>query len=137
MHSHSSCFEKQTAAIFNFNIMEKISLPPIALEAKGKPLSYKPQTCEFSYYDKVANGGQKIYPFAKMDKDSRIKLAIKRYQSSEENTMVSTLNGEQYSKEAIVREIEQETSVGNSFVSLDLNYLEYYLSTFPANAFGV
>ena len=116
--------------------MEKISLPPIALAAKAKPLSYNPQTCEFNYYDKVADGKQKIYPFAKLDKESRNKLAIKRYVSSEENTMVSTLNGEQYSKEAIVREIEQGTSVGNSFVSLDLNYLEYYLSTFPKEAFG-
>ncbi|WP_339864915.1 DUF3892 domain-containing protein [uncultured Algoriphagus sp.] len=115
--------------------MEKISLPPIALEAKPKPLSYNPQTCEFAYYDRVANGEQKIYPSDKWDKDSRIRLAIKRYESSEENMMVSTLNGETYSKEKIVQEIENGTPVGQSFVSLDLNYLEYYLSTFPENAF--
>ena len=50
--------------------------------------------------------------------------------------MISTLNGETYSKENIVKEIEKDTSVGKSFVSLDLNYLEYYLSTFPTAAFG-
>lgn len=116
--------------------MGKISLPPIALEAKSKPLSYNPQTCEFVYYDKVANGEQKIYPFSKLDKDARNKLAIKRYQSSEENSMVSTLNGEMYSTEKIVQEIENDTPVGQSFVSLDLNYLEFYLSTFPKNAFS-
>ncbi|MEP0711817.1 hypothetical protein [Algoriphagus sp.] len=116
--------------------MEKLSLPPIALEAKGKPLSYNPQTSEFAYYDKVASGEQKIYPVAKWTKDSRTKLAIKRYQTSEENMMVSTLNGEHYSKENIVKEIELGSAVGQSFMSLDLNYLEYYLSTFPENAFG-
>jgi len=116
--------------------MKKITLPPIAEEAKAKPLSYQPLTSEFIYYHKVAEGEQKIYPLGKLDKVSRLKLAIKRYQSSEENTLVSTLNGERYSKEKIVNEIEQGTSVGESFLSIDLNYLDYYLNTFPENAFG-
>jgi hypothetical protein len=115
--------------------MEKISLPAIVLAAKAKPLSYNPETCEFIYYDKVAAGEQKIYPFTKLDADSRVKLAIKRYELADEKTMVSTLNGETYSKESIVSEIEQGSSVGKNFVSLDLNYLEYYLSTFPKEAF--
>lgn len=115
--------------------MEKITLPPIAEEAKLKPLSYNPQSCEFIYYDEVATGTQKIYPFSRLDKDARTILAIKRYQSSEEDMMVSSLNGETYSKEDIVKEIEKETSVGQNFLSLDLNYLEYYLSTFPMKVF--
>jgi hypothetical protein len=127
---------KKQLLFFNFKIMENISLPPIAQEAKAKPLSYNPLTCEFIYYDKVASGEQKIYPFSRLEKDARNILAIKRYLSSEENMMVSTLNGETYSKEDIVKEIEKGTSVGQSFVSLDLNYLEYYLSTFPKNAFS-
>ncbi|WP_111669978.1 hypothetical protein [Algoriphagus litoralis] len=116
--------------------MEKILLPPIAIEAKAKPLSYNPQSGEFIYYDKVASGEQKIYPFSRLEKDARKILAIKRYQSAREEMMVSTLNGETYTKEDIVKEIENETTVGQGFVSLDLNYLEYYLSTFPKNAFS-
>ncbi|WPR77145.1 hypothetical protein [Algoriphagus sp. NG3] len=116
--------------------MKKIILPPIVEAAKAKPLSYNPFTQEFIYYDKVSRGEQKIYTLAKLDDDSRIKLAIKRYQASEENTQVSTLNGESYSKEAIVEQIKKKTSVGENFLSLDLNYLEYYLSTFPSEAFS-
>lgn len=116
--------------------MKRITLPPIAEEAKSKPLSYNPHSGEFIYYDKVANGEQKIFPFSRLDKDTRKKLAIKRYLSSEENMLVSTLNGQMYSKEDIVKEIENESSVGDSFISLDLNYLEYYLSTFPKNSFS-
>ncbi|WP_146613688.1 hypothetical protein [Algoriphagus yeomjeoni] len=115
--------------------MEKITLPPIAVEAKVKPLSYNPHTADFIYYDKVAEGEQKIYPLTNLDKGSRIKLAIKRYQSSEENALVSTLNGESYTKDKIVQEIKQGTPIGENFVGLDLNYLEYYLSTFPEVAF--
>lgn len=116
--------------------MEKIYLPPIALEAKAKPLSYNSQNREFIYYDKVATGEQKIYPLGNLDRAARKKLAIKRFQSSEENSMVSTLNGEMYSRDKIVIEIENDTAVGQSFLSLDLNYLEYFLSTFPKNVFG-
>jgi hypothetical protein len=115
--------------------MEKILLPPIAEEAKAKPLSYNPQSNEFIYYDKVASGEQKIYPLPRLEKDARKILAIERYQSAEDEMMVSTLNGEAYTKEDIVKEIENETAVGQSFVSLDLNYLEYYLSTFPKKVF--
>ncbi len=120
---------------FTFITMEKITLPPIAEEAKVKPLSYNPLNSQYIYYDKVAKGEQKIYPITNLEKVSRIKLAIKRYQSSEENTLLSTLNGESYTKDKIVQEIERGTQVGDNFVSLDLNYLEYYLSTFPAKAF--
>lgn len=116
--------------------MEKIKLPPIVDSAKAKPLSYDQLTEEFVYYDKVAAGDQKIYPITKLDRISRIKLAVKRYQSSEENTLVSTLNGEEYSKENIVNEIENGTPVGENFVALDLNYLEYFLGTFPKEAFS-
>lgn len=136
MHDIAVVFPKKQLLFFNFITMEKITLPPIAEEAKAKPLSYNPQSCEFIYYNKVASGEQKIYPFRKLNQDSRIKLAIKRYESSEDKSMISTLNGETYSKEDIVQEIEKDSSVGKSFVSLDLNYLEYYLSTFPKASFG-
>jgi len=70
-----------------------------------------------------------------LDEYSRIKLSRKRYQSSEENTLLSTLNDQTYSKEEISKEIEQGSSVGENFVSLDLNYQDYYLSTFPEEVF--
>ncbi|GMQ27555.1 hypothetical protein [Algoriphagus confluentis] len=116
--------------------MEKITLPPIAAEAKRKPLSYNPQSGEFIYYDKVANGEQRIYPISRLEKSDRILLAIKRYQCSEEDLMVSSLNGETYSKQDIVSQIEKQTPVGQSFLLLDLNYLEYFLSTFPKSVFS-
>jgi hypothetical protein len=115
--------------------MEKITLPTIAEEAKAKPLSYNPLNKEFIYYDKVARGEQKIYPVVKLDPQTRVKLSIKRYECSEENMLVSTLNGETYSKNKIVMEITQGTAIGMNFLSLDLNYLEYFLSTFPEKVF--
>ncbi len=126
----------EAVSFLNSKPMEKINLPLIAEEAKLKPLSYNPQSCEFVYYDNVACGEQKIYPISRLDKDARILLAIKRYQSSEEDMMISSLNGETYSKQDIVNEIEKETSIGQNFLSLDLNYLEYYLSTFPKSVFS-
>lgn len=104
-------------------------------EAKAKPLSYNPKTEDFIYYDEVAAGKQKIHPLSLLDKPSKKKLAIKRYENSEDNTVISTLNGENYSKKDVITEIQKGTPIGESFFNLDINYLEYFLSTFPKEAF--
>lgn len=104
-------------------------------EAKAKPLSYNPLTKNFIYYDDVAAGKQKIYSLSKLDNDSRKKLSIKRYKASETDSIISTLNGEDYTIKDIVTEIEKETAIGLNFLNLDINYLLYYLSTFPKKVF--
>ncbi|MBD8083335.1 hypothetical protein [Chryseobacterium caseinilyticum] len=116
--------------------MKKINLPAIIDEAKSKPLSYNPQSDSFVLYDEVASGDKKIYPLSLLDKQLRLKLVIERYKKSVEDNMISTLNGEMYSKADIIDEIKRNTSVGQNFFNLDFNYLEYYVSTFPEEVFG-
>jgi hypothetical protein len=115
--------------------MEKIRLPAIMEEAKAKPLSYNPRTQEYIYYENVAAGKQKIYPVQQLDSKQKKKLTQKRYSASEAGGLISTLNGESYSRKQIIEEIENDTPVGTSFADLDMNYLMFYLEDFPREAF--
>ncbi|HTN46213.1 MAG TPA: hypothetical protein VL098_07675 [Flavipsychrobacter sp.] len=116
--------------------MEKLRLPAIMEEAKAKPLSYNPHTQEYIYYEDVAAGKQKIYPVQLLDNKQKKKLTQKRYSASETGDVISTLNGEAYTRKQIIEEIENDTPVGTGFADLDMNYLMFYLEDFPKEAFG-
>lgn len=55
-----------------------------------------------SHRIKVANAKQKNYLLGKLAQDLQVKFSIRRYESFEDMSMISTLNGEAYSKENIV-----------------------------------
>lgn len=114
--------------------MNKVELPQIVETAIRRPLSYNPQTDKFIYYGDVCNGKIKIVPIEKLNAEQQLKLVIERQITNEPSTTV-VLNGQKYTNEQIVAEMQNNTKIGKQLVEADINYLKYYLSSFPEQCF--
>lgn len=113
-----------------------MKLPPIVESAKTRPLSFAPHTGVYIYYDEIANGEKKIYPIEKLSDEQLLELAIKR-QLTNVPTTTSKLSKEPntYTNEQLAEEIRAQTKFGKQMFDADINYLKYYLSQFPPEAF--
>ncbi len=114
--------------------MKRYKLPAIVESVKQRPLGYNPLTNEFIYYDNVAAGKQKLYPINKLSLPQLQKLAIERTLTNIPSQTV-TLNGEVFSNEQLADEIKKQSKIGKQIFDTDINYLNYFLSTFPDEAF--
>jgi hypothetical protein len=111
-----------------------MELPPIIASAKSRPLSYDPRSDEFVYYDDVRSGMKKIYPLEKLSGGQLMNLAIARQLQNVPAT-TAVLNGQTYTNEQVAEEMRQQTKFGKRMLEADLNYLKFYLSQFPREAF--
>ena len=111
-----------------------MKLPPIVASAKSRPLSFDPRSGSFIYYDEVCSGRQKIYPVDKLSDEQLLKLAIER-QLRNIPTTTTTLNGRSYSNEQLAEEMRSKSKFGQQMLETDVNYLKFYLSQFPPEAF--
>jgi hypothetical protein len=111
-----------------------MKLPPIVDSAKTRPLSYDPRTDEFIYYDDVASGKKKIYQPEKLTHEQLLKLAIER-QLTNLPSATTVLTGETYTNEQVAKEMRAQTKFGKQMFEADIDYLKFYLSQFPREAF--
>lgn len=109
--------------------MKKIQLPAIVPSARLRPLSIDPHDGSFIYYDDVAQGKRKIVPIELLHDTDVQKLAVERERTNE--PMVTVLQDKEYTNSDRIREMEGNTEVGKKLISMDINYLKYYLSHFP------
>jgi len=110
-----------------------MQLPPIVESAKARPLSYDPRTDKFIHYDDVSRGKQKIYPLEKLTHEQLLKLAIERQLTNLPST--TTVLGENYTNEQVAAEMRARTKFGKQMFEADINYLKFYHSQFPREAF--
>lgn len=111
-----------------------MELPPIVEAAKARPLSFDPRSGEFIHYDDVQSEQKKIYPLENLTAEQLLNLAIERQLTNVPNT-TTTLNGESYSNEQLADEMRRQTKFGKQMFEADINYLKFYLSQFPPEAF--
>ena len=111
-----------------------MNLPPIVESAKSRPLSYDPRTDEFIYYDDVEQEQKKIYPLEKLTPVQKLKLAIER-QLTNPPSITGILDQHVYTNEEIAAEMRAQTKFGKQMFDADMNYLDFYLSQFPKEAF--
>lgn len=116
--------------------MKKLNLPFIIESAKKRPLGLNPINHQFVYYDELQSGVSKLIPLNKLDDSSSKKLIIERYRTLDNKTLTSFIDGKNYSINEIINEINNASKVGNAFKTMELNYLNYYLSTFPKSIFA-
>ncbi len=111
-----------------------MQLPPIIESAKARPLSYDPASDEFIFYDEIAAGKKKIYPLEKLSSEQLLELAIERQLTNEPTT--TAVLGETYDNEQLANEMRAQTKFGKQMFEADINYLKFYLSQFPPEAFA-
>jgi hypothetical protein len=111
-----------------------MELPAIVESAKSRPLSYDPRTDEFIYYDDVRSEKKKIYPLEKLTHQQLLKLAIERQLANVPSTTV-VLKGQTYTNEQVAEEMRAQSKFGKQMFDADVNYLKFYLSQFPPEAF--
>lgn len=111
-----------------------MQLPPIVESAKARPLSYDPRTDEFIYYDDVQKGKKKIYPLEKLTREQLLKLAIERQLTNVPST-TAVLQSQTYTNEQVAEEMRAQTKFGKQMFEADIDYLKFYLSQFPPEAF--
>lgn len=113
-----------------------MKLPPIIESAKSRPLSLDPRSGSFIHYDEVQSGKKKIYPIEKLTHDQLLDLAIKRQLTNIPST-TATLNGgtHTYTNQQLAEEMRAQSKLGKQMFDADINYLKFYLSQFPPEAF--
>ena len=111
-----------------------MDLPPIVESTKSRPLSYDPLRDEFIYYDEVQQGEKKLYPLERLSSEQKLKLAIER-QLANPPTTTAVLDKRVFSNEEVAEEMRAHTKFGEQMFRSDINYLEFYLSQFPKEAF--
>ena len=113
-----------------------MELPPIVESAKSRPLSFDPRSGSYIYYDEVKNGKKNIYPIEKLNPEQLLNLAVKRQLTNIPST-TARMAGEThtYSNEQLADEMRSQTKFGKQMFDADINYLKFYLSQFPPEAF--
>jgi hypothetical protein len=111
-----------------------MDLPPIVESAKSRPLSYNPRTDQFIYYDDVRSGKKKIYPLEKLTSEQLLKLAIERQLTNVPST-TAVLQSQTYTNEQVAEEMRAQSKFGKHMFKADIDYLKFYLSQFPPEAF--
>jgi len=113
----------------------KLILPAISPSALNRPLSLDPSTEEFVYYEKVQQGEQKIVPIEQLNQDQLLRLIVERQFHSGTNHIV-TLGGRHFTREQLIQEIKSKSKIGKQIFDADVNYLKFYLSSFPPESFN-
>jgi hypothetical protein len=113
-----------------------MKLPPIVESAKSRPLSFDPRSGQFIYYDEVQSEKKKIYPLENLNHEQLLNLAIKRQLTNTPST-TATLNGgtHTYTNEQLAEEMRAQSKLGKQMFEADIDYLKFYLSQFPPEAF--
>jgi hypothetical protein len=111
-----------------------MELPAIIESAKSRPLSYDPRAGEWIFYDDVRLGRKKIFPVAELTPEQQLNLAIER-QLRNAPTTTAVLGPHTYTNEQVAEEMRNQTKLGKQLLEADLNYLKFYLSSFPREAF--
>ncbi len=114
--------------------MKKWKLPSIVESAKNRPLSLDKSSGEFIYYDEIEKGLQKITPIDSLNKEQLLKLVLERQFTNIPGSLV-VLNGQQFTREELAQEIQQQSKIGRQIFEADINYLKFYLATFPKECF--
>jgi len=111
-----------------------MELPAIIESAKSRPLSYDPRADEWIFYDDVRSGKKKIYPLEELTPEQQRNLAIER-QLRNARATTAVLGPQTYTNEQVAEEMRNQTKLGKQLLQADLNYLKFYLSGFPREAF--
>lgn len=114
--------------------MKSVKLPPIVETAKKRPLGIDPHTGSFIYYQDLELG-IRIVPIESLSDDLLVKLSMKRHLTNEPSNPIVTLNGQVFTNEQAALEIQSGTKIGKQLFRADIEYLKYYLSTFPKECF--
>ena len=89
-------------------------MPKMGAEGRRRPLCYDPQREKYISFDDIVLGREKIVPIEGLSEEDFKKLVIRRWQSLPEEKTVQSISGPPYSRDDVIRAIEQDEPFGKA-----------------------
>jgi hypothetical protein len=99
---------------------------------KNKPVCYDPVRKKFIYYDDIISGKEKIIQLDTLSEDDLKKLVIERHKAGPDYK-VQAISGPPYSRNEVIKAIEQNEPFGLVTVAAEISYLKGLLINMDKN----
>ena len=109
-----------------------VPMPEIDALHRKKPLCYDPARQEFIFFDEIVSGQKNIVPVETLSKADLKKLVIER-QRSGPDYKVQAISGPLYTRDDVVRAIEQDEPFGQVTLEAEVSYLRDLLNEIEQN----
>lgn len=100
-----------------------MSLPVIDEQNRKKPLCYDPAHRKFLYFDDIVSGKEKIVPVHMLPDADLKKLVIERHRAGPDY-VVQAISGQPFSRDDVIRAIEQDEPFGRITVEAEKAHLQ-------------
>jgi hypothetical protein len=104
-----------------------MALPKMSVADKKKPLGYDAAKRKFIYYDDIASGREPVIPIEQLSAADLKRLIIERQRSGPDFT-VQAISGPPYSRDDVVRAIEEDAPFGREAMEAEAAYLRSLLA---------
>jgi len=107
-------------------------LPQIDERHRKRPLCYDPARDKFIYFDEIVSGEEKIIPVETLSEDELKKLVVERQRTAPDYT-VQAISGPPFSRDDVIRAIEQDEPFGLVTLEAEKSYLHDLLAEIEQN----
>lgn len=109
-----------------------MAMPKIDGPNRKKPLCYDPARKKFIYFDEIVSGKERIIPVETLPEEDLKTLVVER-QRAGPDYKVQAISGPPYSRDDVVRAIEQNEQFGQITLEAEKSYLQDLLREIREN----
>lgn len=108
-------------------------MPEMDEKSNKRPLCYDPSREKFIRFDDIVSGKEKIIPVDDLPEDDLKKLVIERWRGLPKDTTVQAISGPPFSRDDVIRAIEQNEPFGRMTLEAEKSYLRDLLDEIQRN----
>ena len=103
-------------------------IPDMDDESRKRPLCYDPSRAKFILYDEIVSGEEDIVPVDNLSENDLKKLVIERWRVLPKEKKVQAISGPPYTRDDVIRAIEQDEPFGRMTLEAEKSYLRDLLN---------
>ncbi len=108
-------------------------LPEIDEKNRNRPLCYDSARKKFILFDEIVAGEEQIISVDDLSGEDLKRLVIQRWRELPPDTVIRNMSGPPYTRDDVIRAIEQDQPFGRETVEMEKGYLRYFLAEIKQN----